>query len=257
MATVSELSDPYANFMFGPRQGNGVCTFCFNLTRGFDRCYCCAHGELALTAVVPISYSVGGEQLHHALMGYKRLNGEIARRLTVELAAVLWRFLALHEQCVAAAAHMSGFELVTTVPSGARERDEQHPLRRIVGELVGPTRQRYRRLLRRSQVPVSPREVDAHKFEPVARLRGERVLLIDDTWTTGASARSAAVALRRAGSGPIAAVVIGRYLNRRWGDNDRRLVAFDPAFDWGCCAACGPTDRDEWRDQLRPIRRAL
>lgn len=247
MATVSELSGPYANFMFGPRHEHGVCTFCFNLTRGFERCYCCARGELALATVVPISYSVGGEQLHHALTGYKRLNGEIARRLTVELAAVLWRFLVLHERCVAAAAHVSAFELVTTVPSGAPERDEQHPLRRIVGDLVGPTRQRYRRLLRRSIAPVRPREVNAHKFEPLTRLRGERVLLIDDTWTTGASARSAAVALRRTGAGPIAAVVIGRYLNRRWGDNDRRLVALDPAFDWGCCAACGPTDRDESR----------
>ena len=89
MATVSELSDPYANFMVGPRRGPGVCTFCFNLTHGFERCYSCARGELTLAAVVPISYSVGGRQLHYALMGYKRLNGEIARRLTAELAAVL------------------------------------------------------------------------------------------------------------------------------------------------------------------------
>jgi hypothetical protein len=238
VATVSELSDPYANFMFGPRKGTGVCTFCFNLTRGYERCYSCARGELALAAAMPISYSVGGEQLHHALMGYKRLDGEIARRLTVELAAVLWRFLALHEQCVAAAAGVSTFELVTTVPSGARERDDQHPLRRIVGDLVGPTRQRYKRLLRRSPLPVRPREVSAHKFEPLGRLRGDRVLLIDDTWTTGASARSAAVALQRAGAGPVAAVVIGRHLNRGWDENDRRLSALVPAFDWGCCAAC-------------------
>lgn len=234
--------------MFGPRQGDGVCTVCFNLTRGFERCYCCAQGELALTAVVPISYSVGGGQLHRALIGYKRLHGEIARRLTVELAAVLWRFLALHEQCVATAAHVSGFELVTTVPSGSRERDEQHPLRRIVGDLVAPTHERYRQLLRRSLARVPPREVNAHKFEPLTRLRGERVLLIDDTWTTGASARSAAVALNHVGAGPIAVVVIGRYLNRRWGDNDRRLAALDPTFDWGRCAACGSVDRGESRD---------
>jgi hypothetical protein len=239
VATVSELSDPYANFMFGPRHGRGVCTFCLNLTRGFERCYSCARGELALAAVVPISYSVGGEQLHHALMGYKRLNGEVARRLTVELAAVLWRFLVSHERCVAAAAGVPAFELVTTVPSGARERDDQHALRRMVGDLVGPTRQRYRRLLRRSPLPVRPRELAAHKFEPLRRLRGEPVLLIDDTWTTGASARSAAVALDGAGAGLVAAVVIGRYLNRHWGENDQRLGALVPAFDWDRCAMCG------------------
>jgi hypothetical protein len=243
VATVSELSDPYANFMFGPRHGTGVCTFCFNLTRGFERCYRCARGQVLLAAVVPISYSLGGEQLHHALMGYKRLNGEIARRLTVELAAVLWRFLALHEQCVAAAAGVSAFELVTTVPSGACERDGQHPLPGIVGDLVGPTRRRYARLLRRSPLPVRPREVNAHKFEALRRLRGERVLLIDDTWTTGASARSAAIALRGAGAGPVAAVVIGRYLNPRWGENARRLSALVRAFDWERCAVCGQDRR--------------
>jgi hypothetical protein len=227
--------------MFGPRPGAGVCTVCFNLTRGFERCYSCARGEPRLAAVVPISYSVAGEQLHHALMGYKRLGGEVARRLTIELAAVLWRFLALHERCVAAAAGLSAFELVTTVPSGAHERDERHPLRRIVGELVGPTRQRYVPLLRRSSLVVRPREVDPGKFEPLRRLRGERVLLIDDTWTTGASARSAAAALHEAGAGPVAAVVIGRHLNRRWGENDRRLGALSPAFDWRRCALCEHT----------------
>lgn len=238
MATVSELSDPYANFMVGPRRGTGVCTVCFNLTRGFERCYSCARTELTLAAVVPISYSVGGEQLHHALMGYKRFKGEIARRLTVELAAVLWRFLALHEHCVAAAARVSAFDVVTTVPSGARERDGQHPLRRIVGEMVGPTRPRYARLLGRSCLAVRPREVNANKFEPLRPLRGERVLLIDDTWTTGASARSAAGALHGAGAGPVAAVVMGRYLNRCWGENDRRLDALVSTFDWGHCAVC-------------------
>lgn len=241
MATVSELSDPYANFMLGPRRGTGVCAICFNLTRGFERCYSCARGELTLAAVVPISYSIGGEQLHHALMGYKRLRGEVARRMTVELAAVLWRFLALHERCVTAAAGLSAFELVTTVPSGARERDGGHPLRRIVGELVGPTRQRYVPLLRRSPLAVRPREVHPRKFEPLRRLDGERVLLIDDTWTTGASARSAAAALREAGGGPVAAVVIGRHLNRRWGENDRRLRGLAPAFDWRRCGVCDRT----------------
>jgi hypothetical protein len=240
VASVSELSDPYATFMFGPRPGTAVCTVCFNLTRGFERCYTCARGELFLASVVPISYSVGGEQLHHALMGYKRLDGEVARRLTVELAAVLWRFLALHERCVATAAGVPNFEVVTTVPSGERERDGRHPLRRMVGALVGPTRGRYVPLLRRSPLAVRPREVNAGKFAALRRLRGERVLLIDDTWTTGASARSAAAALHEAGAGPVAAVVIGRHLNRRWGDNDCRLAALG-RFDWRRCAVSDHT----------------
>ena len=64
-----------------------------------------------------------------------------------------------------------------------------------------------------------PRAFDPSKFEPTGSSAGHAVLLIDDTWTTGASAESAAAALRRAGAGPIAAVVIGRYLNREWPEN--------------------------------------
>ena len=238
MATVSELSGPYANFMVGPRPGPGVCTACFNFTRGYDRCYSCSRGALWLAAVAPVSYSVGREQLHHALMAYKRWGGEVARRLAVELAAVLWRFLALHERCVARATGVPSFRIVTSVPSGVRERDLCHPLRRIVGELVGVTRRRYEPLLRRSRLGVPPRQVHAGKFEPLRELAGEPVLLIDDTWTTGASARSAAAALRGAGAGPVASVVIGRYLNRGWHENDRRLRALAQPFDWNRCVLC-------------------
>jgi hypothetical protein len=177
---------------------------------------------------------VATEQLHRALMVYKRLTGEIARRVGVELAAVLWRYLAAHERCVAEAAGLDHFELVTTVPG----RSDQHPIPRIVGELVGPTRDRYRLLLRRASLG-EERAFDAAKFEPLERLDGQPVLLIDDTWTTGASAQSAAAALKAAGSGSVAAVVIGRHVNRDWHENDMRLREIPLPFDWDRCALCG------------------
>src|SRR5437588_9408999 len=112
MPTVRELTALYGNFMLGPRSGPEVCGVCFNFTNGYSCCYACAHGQLHLDAVSPISYSVAREQLHHALKGYKRLGGDVARRLTVELAAVLWRHIANHEQCVANRARTTAFELV-------------------------------------------------------------------------------------------------------------------------------------------------
>lgn len=236
MPSVAELSAPYANFMLNPRREPEVCSVCFNFTRGYERCYACTHNAAVLTAVAPISYSVGLEQLHRALMGYKRLTGEVARRLRVELAAVLWRYLAAHEHCVARAAGVERFELVTTVPSGEIARDAAHPLRQMVGELIGPTRDRHRQLLRRSEVEVPKREFSAAKFAPLDGLDGQTVLLIDDTWTTGASAQSAAAALRDAGAGRVAAVVIGRHLNRDWHENDRRLRGITRPFDWTTCA---------------------
>ena len=62
------------------------------------------------------------------------------------------------------------------------------------------------------------------------------MLLIDDTWTTGANAQSAAAALKSAGASKIAALVIGRHLHRDWSENDRRLKALRSPFDWDACA---------------------
>lgn len=242
MPSVRELTALYENFMLSPRPGPGVCTTCFNLTDGYARCYACAHQPNVIDAVAPISYSVAHEQLHHALASYKRLSGEVARRLGLQLAALIWRYLEAHEHCVARAAGADAFPIVTTVPSGHRERDDQHALRWIVAEVVGPTRDRHERLLRRSDV-----EVDAHAFDPekyvaIRALNGEPVLLIDDTWTTGANAQSAAAALRAAGAGPLAAVVVGRHVNRGWRENDRQLRALAEPFDWSRCTLCASVD---------------
>ena len=238
MPSVTELTALYTNFMLGPRAGPDVCATCFNFTRGYERCYACTHNEPRLDAVAPISYSVAREQLHHTLARYKRLSGDVARRLTVELAAVLWRYIARHEPCLAASAGVKRFELVTTVPSGEQSRDEHHPLRHIVGELVGPARTRHERLLKRADTHIPPREFSPEKFAPLRRLEGQTVLLIDDTWTTGASAQSAAATLKDAGAGRVAAIVIGRHLNREWHENDRRLRGITRPFDWERCALC-------------------
>ena len=238
MPSVKDLSTPYENVMLGPRRGPNVCATCFNFTAGYDRCYGCAYGREVLDAVAPISYSVGREQLHHALASYKRLEGEVARRLGATLAAILWRFLAEHERCLARAAGTAGFDLVTTVPSGDRDRDEHHPLRWIVGELVQPTRHRHRRLLIRTETTTPQRAFDENKFRATEDLSGHAVLLVDDTWTTGASAQSAAAALKTAGAGPVGAIVIGRHLNREWHQNDRRLRGISQPFDWSTCPLC-------------------
>lgn len=239
MATVSELSAPYENFMLGPRRGPNVCVRCLNLTDGYDCCYACTRQPSMVDVAVPISYSVAHEQLHHALASYKRLLGPAGRRLATQLAAVLWRFLAQHERCLASAIETQTFRVVTTVPSSDSGRDDDHPLRWIVAQAVGPTRERYERLLRRSNLPVAPHHFAYAKYEPLRRLASEPILLIDDTWTAGANAQSAAAALKAAGAGAVAALVIGRHVNRDWHQNDQHLQALPP-FDWRRCALCGP-----------------
>ena len=83
------------------------------------------------------------------------------------------------------------------------------------------------------------RQFDACRYRATRLLNGETVLLIDDMWTSGASAQSAAAALLEAGAGTVAAIVIARHLNRGWYQNDMRLrrVATQP-FDFERCALC-------------------
>jgi hypothetical protein len=237
MASVTELSAPYGNLLLAPRPGPGVCRTCFNLIDGSNRCRACRHNGDALDLLLPISYSIGGEQLHHALAAYKRTPAHWYEPFSRQLAAVLWRFLDAHETCAARAVGAGGFPLVTTVPSGDPLRDDAHPLHRIVGTLVEPIRDRHQRLLRRSS-PAAPHAYDDTTVSVTQPLGGEPVLVIDDMWTTGATIQAVAAALKRAGSGPVAAIVIGRHVNREFHDTGRRLNGLPRPFDWNSCAFC-------------------
>jgi hypothetical protein len=99
MATVTELSDPYANFMLSPLPpaAPDVCSVCLTFTEGWSTCYPCGHQARFADAVLPISYSVAFGQLHTALQQYKRGYPSAARQFQIQLAAVLWRFVSLHE----------------------------------------------------------------------------------------------------------------------------------------------------------------
>ena len=68
------------------------------------------------------------------------------------------------------------------------------------------------------------RDLDPGRFRAAA-LPGARVLLIDDTWTTGSSAQSAAMALRSAGADAVVTVVLGRHVGRA----DAELAGLEPA----------------------------
>jgi hypothetical protein len=120
--------------------GSGVCPTCWTFhDPAYGQCYKCGWQPLLTDAVVPITYSIGLEQMHYLLRRYKDgATADVAARFQLQLAAVLWRFLRAHEACVAAAAGTRGFELVTVVPSGTVARDDARPrLRQIVGETAG------------------------------------------------------------------------------------------------------------------------
>jgi hypothetical protein len=93
---------------------------------------------------------------------------------------------------------------------------------------------------------VEGRDFDANRFKVTGRLAGQSVLLLDDTWTTGGHARSAAQALLEAGASRVALVVIGRHIRPEFepvggsGDTCGDLLRKLPEqFDWSTCAVHG------------------
>lgn len=238
--TIDEVSDPFTNFMLNPAaSGPGVCATCWTFNDpAYSTCYACGFQPACADAVLPITYSIGLEQMHFSLRNYKDgATSDIRDRFQLQLAAVLWRFLRDHEACVAVAAQVSRFDVVTVVPSGSTQRDDQRPrLRQIVGDIVVPTAQRFERVLMALNSAAPDHKFDYSRFQSRRPLDGESVLLIDDTWTTGASVQSAAYALKSAGAARVGVVVIGRHVNREFSDHGRRIKALPRPFDWSTCA---------------------
>jgi hypothetical protein len=196
-----------------PPVAGGLCAACrIPVSTGNSRCYPCGvqaetlPGLLA-DVVVPICYAVKGSEHARNLWLYKSARPGAAAA-GAALRALLVVFLRDHGPCVWHAAPMTRPTHLAVVPSG-RGRPGPHPLRALLGTCLSLP---WAVLdLRLGDEPWS-RELDADRFR-AAPLAGADVALLDDTWTTGASAQSASAALRLAGARSVAVVVLGRHVS--------------------------------------------
>lgn len=201
-----------------PPPGAGTCARCRGPARP-DRaeCFCCARvggvlGEVAGCGppVVPMAICRRGDALHGALRRYKDAPSLSARRhYAALLAAVVTEFLENHGRCLQGAT--GGWEELALVPSSTRGPSGGNgvcPFDAVVRDV--PALARLPRLaLARGRGVVGHLAPSPRAFTVAGPLRG-RVLLADDTWVTGARARSAACALARAGATVVATVVVAR-----------------------------------------------
>lgn len=185
---------------------------------GFARCYQCdlAHARCArllADVVAPVAYAVKGGRLAADLWRYKS-GTPGAAEAAARLAAMLAGYLREHGAQVWRAAGMAvGPGLAAVVPSG-QGRAGPHPLLGIVTSCV--------------DMPIVPLSaspgaaarsrglgdgVAAGWLTIAGAVAGADVLLVDDTWVSGGSAQSAAVALKAAGARRVALVVIGRHVD--------------------------------------------
>lgn len=146
------------------------------------------------------------------LKDYKRSPSERVREKHLwQVAAILHRFLYNHRACITRAAGRD-WDTVTIVPS-KNPRVDPHPLEQAI--LLGePLRSEYRGLLQPDQPELIGRARSSDcGYRATTDLTGLRVLLLDDTFTSGATFQSAASALTLAGADVVAGAVIGRVID--------------------------------------------
>lgn len=217
-----------------PGEGPGVCSTCRG-PAGADAqlCRSCARLPGVLDAVVPISLSPAGSEIARHLRAYKddpsATERDASRRT---LSEVLGCFLDLHLRCLAERAGARGFEVVCTVPS-CHANCGPSRLEQLVTGMDRSTREHHARLLEPGPSYGAPRVWSPDRFRACEQLHGDFVLLIDDTWTSGASAQAAAHALHLAGAGAVGLVVIGRHVQHA---DAADVVGAAAPFTWDRCA---------------------
>ena len=194
---------------------------------GYDRCGPCDRHDVP--PVLPISVSVHGRGLHRRLRGYKDADAEAERReYSLDLAVLLSLFLGRHGDCLGGIP-----DIVVTVPS--TDRDALG----AVTDRIPTLRDRRLRGLR----AVGSKAERRYELEDGAskRIAGRRVLLLDDTFTSGRSVAAAHSALLGAGAEIVGPLVIGRHFH----------PDYETSVDlWDClrrhtwtldrCGICGP-----------------
>jgi hypothetical protein len=216
-----------------------LCACCRGPTRPGSRlCYHCSLYQECLPGllpdvVAPVAYAPKGGRHATSLWLYKSSRPD-AGTARAALTALLLVFLRDHGGCVWRRAGMARPTHVAVVPS-RRARPGTHPLQRLAAPYLTlpwvPMR------LARSEDP-DCRDPDPWRFA-AERVPGASVLLLDDTWTSGASATSAAAALKIAGARSVALVVLGRHLDVAAAGGGRFSPAAMP-FQPGLCAVHAP-----------------
>ena len=128
--------------------------------------------------------------------------------------------------------------LVTTVPSTGR-RIGEHPLAHAVrrSQLLRPL---FFDTLAKGPGTIGHLHAADDGFVALHPLTGHRVLLIEDTFTSGARAQSAASALRIAGASAVGIVTAGRVINPSWNPNCTLVWEYARAepFTFDVCCMC-------------------
>lgn len=222
-----------------------TCEVCTTPWSGQPRCRRCRDdhrefGAQLADRVATIIYGIAGYQSGRAMRNYKAAYRipEARNLVGFMLTVALMR----HWGCPERGARQP-ISMWATVPS-LSGRVDMHPLRAMLLKILSD-----RKEFELQTTGIAGREIRADKFvgPPSGNpLPGDtHVLLIDDTWTTGANVNSAVLTLREAGAATVSVLVVARWLNPEFGENadfirDRLKSDYDPSICPWTGGACPP-----------------
>lgn len=238
MPTVAEVFERNRS-LFGrvPSVSNNyVCRFCLGPVSGYAQCYDCY--ELFINSnspaslrrrVVPITACINPSPWFYRLYTYKRFRPEYCQIL----GALAWTYLENHRGRIT---DLLGGEpsITTIVPSTRGDSYEEQRFREALC-MVPPLAEELTQALRHvddTEVPHREYAPDAFTSGP-ADVEGHRVLLLEDTWITGATAMSAAGALLRDGARSVAILPLARSSQEDCDETYQEAMAreYDPS-EW-------------------------
>lgn len=200
--------------------GPGTCTRCYTPTIAGPMCPDCRYaaaiqgGPDLLGFMSYAGYLDPITQSGHMMRGYKSQSiPQATHWQTVALMSAL--ALIGHVSCPGQLVGMP-INAWATVPSlPPKPAMPVHPLHDIVQQLARPGASEVR--LQAAVGVTAPRGINRDHFTVSdGATPGQHVLLIDDTWTSGGHAMSAALALRAAGAAHVSVLVLARWLSIGW-----------------------------------------
>jgi len=220
-----------------PADEEYVCKLCLGPVSGFPQCYACyvvfgwAPPELQ-ERVVPMTSVLSPSPWYTWLLTYKQGHPEYGGAL----AALAYTYL---DKNAGPLAELLGGppSILSPVPSKKPGFTFPHQPFRQTLALVPPLAKQ----LRHTLTHIAGQSIGRREYNPAAfapgpvSVEGERVVLLDDTWVTGATAVSAAGALLRDGATSVAILPLARMVDSEFWPKDHpyrqamNVGPYDPA----------------------------
>jgi hypothetical protein len=188
-----------------------TCRVCATPVDGYPLCWRCGdHQRIPGLAdlVAPLAYAIDGTESATVLRNYKNHPLRVERERCGSIVGEVLRLgTSLHERCVGVVVGQPVAARVV-IPS-LTSRIGIHPMLSIAEslELMGDV------VLRPALDARCDRVVDGEKFIVDGTVTDRHILVLDDVWTSGSNAQSAALTLRRAGAAAVSIMVVARWLN--------------------------------------------